>query len=187
MHTGDDSDARETHCQADHAKAARPLTRLKPERQKRNEDRHGRVRHCGDAGVDVRLAPGDQQKRERHPDHPDKRTRRECRSQGAQPALGNDDSDEHGRGAEQAKLDERGRGEVPHPDLDEHVRGPQIADSTSSGGRYERLNGRSSRPTRCARARIRSAPRRRPRPRPSGPIARGRPASRARRRRRSRS
>ena len=43
---------------------ARSLGRIRM-REQRDEDRHGRVRDRGDAGVDVLLAPGDEPERQR--------------------------------------------------------------------------------------------------------------------------
>ena len=70
----------------------------------------------------MRLAPGDQQEREGHPDQTDERSGSERGAYCTQASPNGDERDEDRTREQQPQLDQRRRREVPNPDLDEHVR-----------------------------------------------------------------
>ena len=80
--------------------AAHALARVEPEREQDDEDRHGRVGDRRDAGVDVLLAPRDQDERERRVQEPDARTPSSpCRAPRPTASRTPERADEHGRRA----------------------------------------------------------------------------------------
>ena len=113
----------EDPCEPD---AVDALARIEPEREQDDEDRHGCVRDRGDAGVDVLLAPGDEDERERRVEEADCEALPAGRPQlahglaRAQPP--DQHRQEHRGGKDEPEEHHRRRLDLVHGDLDEQVR-----------------------------------------------------------------
>jgi hypothetical protein len=142
MQAGDGGDSGEPDCEPNDPDAARPLARRDPERQQRDEDRNGRVRDRGDPGVDVRLPPRDEEERDRHPHHADEGARPECRPDRARPRRPATNATSTAAASSSRSSTIAAGEKSRRPTLMNMYDEPQIAESTSSSGTYERVTSR---------------------------------------------